>query len=73
MILAPTRWKLRKAIKATNQVMNELRVVKHPDKTVIGRVARGFDFLGYWFSQRVWESLGKLWKEWLKICVGFTS
>ncbi|NER24469.1 MAG: hypothetical protein F6J96_27955 [Symploca sp. SIO1C2] len=50
VILAPTRWKLRKAIKATNQVMSELRVVKHPDKTVIGSVARGFDFLGYWFS-----------------------
>ena len=50
MILAPTRWKLRKAIKATNQVMSELRVIKHPDKTFIGRVARGFDFLGYWFS-----------------------
>ncbi|NET60801.1 MAG: reverse transcriptase [Symploca sp. SIO2E6] len=50
VILAPTRWKLRKAIKATNQVMSELRVVKHPLKTFIGRVARGFDFLGYWFS-----------------------
>ncbi|WAN68866.1 reverse transcriptase/maturase family protein [Moorena producens JHB] len=50
VILAPTRWKLRKAIKATNQVMNELKVIKHPDKTKIGRIARGFDFLGYWFS-----------------------
>ncbi len=50
VILAPTRWKLRKAIKATNQVMSDLRVVKHPDKTFIGRVAKGFDFLGYWFS-----------------------
>ena len=50
VILAPTRWKLRKAIKPTNQVMSELRVVKHPDKTFIGRVAQGFDFLGYWFS-----------------------
>ncbi|NER92201.1 reverse transcriptase/maturase family protein [Moorena sp. SIO3A2] len=50
VILAPTRWKLRKAIKATNQVMNELKVLKHPDKTFIGRIARGFDFLGYWFS-----------------------
>ncbi len=30
--------------------MSELLVVKHPEKTFIGRVARGFDFLGYWFS-----------------------
>ncbi|NEO96202.1 MAG: reverse transcriptase, partial [Moorea sp. SIO3G5] len=50
VILAPTRWKLRKAIKATNQVMNELKVLKHPDKTFIGRIVRGFDFLGFWFS-----------------------
>lgn len=50
VILAPTRWKLRQAIKAVNEVMFELRVVQHPDKTFIGRIARGFDFLGYWFS-----------------------
>jgi len=50
VILAPTRWKLRRAIRAVNQVMNELLVEKHPDKTFIGRIARGFDFLGYFFS-----------------------
>ncbi|NEP54266.1 MAG: hypothetical protein F6K65_37965, partial [Moorea sp. SIO3C2] len=50
VILAPTRWKLRKAIKVVNQVMAELRVEKHPEKTWIGRIAQGFDFLGYWFS-----------------------
>ncbi|NEP26260.1 MAG: hypothetical protein F6K49_31130 [Moorea sp. SIO3I6] len=50
LILAPTRWKLRKGIKVVNQVMAELRVEKHPEKTFIGRIAQGFDFLGYWFS-----------------------
>ena len=50
VVLAPTRWKLRKAIKAVNEVMADLLVEKHPDKTFIGRIARGFDFLGYWFS-----------------------
>ena len=35
VILAPTRWKLRRAIKAVNEVMAELRVEKHPDKTLI--------------------------------------
>ncbi|NET86341.1 MAG: hypothetical protein F6J94_32115 [Moorea sp. SIO1F2] len=50
VVLAPTRWKLRKAIKAVNEVMAELRVQKHPDKTFIGRIAKGFDFLGYWFT-----------------------
>jgi hypothetical protein len=30
--------------------MAELKVQQHPDKTFIGRVSRGFDFLGYRFS-----------------------
>ncbi|TEU19092.1 MAG: hypothetical protein E3J21_04585 [Anaerolineales bacterium] len=50
VILAPTRWKLRKAIKVVNQTLAELKVQQHPDKTFIGRIARGFDFLGYRFS-----------------------
>jgi retron-type reverse transcriptase len=50
VILAPTRWKLRRAIKVVNQTLAELEVEQHPDKTFIGRIARGFDFLGYRFS-----------------------
>ncbi|NEP62463.1 MAG: hypothetical protein F6K31_36965 [Symploca sp. SIO2G7] len=30
--------------------MAALKVEKHPDKTCIGRIAKGFDFLGYRFS-----------------------
>ncbi len=37
IIIAPTRWKLRKAIRRVNQTLNELRVEQHPDKTTIGR------------------------------------
>jgi len=47
VILAPTRWQLRKAVKIVNQTLNDLRVEQHPDKTFIGRIAHGFDFLGY--------------------------
>jgi hypothetical protein len=50
LILAPTRWKLRKAIRILNRTFNELRLVKHPEKTLIGRAERGFDFLGYHFD-----------------------
>ncbi|MBD2440971.1 reverse transcriptase/maturase family protein [Nostoc sp. FACHB-110] len=50
VVLAPTRWKLRAAISAVNQVMNQLEVEQYPDKTFIGRITRGFDFLGYWFT-----------------------
>jgi hypothetical protein len=27
--------------------VSELKVEQHPDKTFIGRIERGFDFLGY--------------------------
>ena len=50
VILAPTRWKLRAAIRLVNQTLAELHVEQHPDKTFIGRISRGFDFLGYVFS-----------------------
>lgn len=47
VILAPTRWKLRAAIRIVNQCMTSLKVEKHPQKTFIGLIQRGFDFLGY--------------------------
>jgi RNA-directed DNA polymerase len=49
VVLAPSRWKLRKAIKIVNQTLAELKVRQHPDKTFIGRIDRRFDFLGYRF------------------------
>lgn len=51
VVLAPTRWKLRKAIRTVNETLRELRVEQHPDKTYIGRIANGFDFLGFHLSQ----------------------
>ena len=50
LVLAPTRWKLRKAVKLLNKIFDELRLEMHPDNTFIGRVSRGFDFLGYRFQ-----------------------
>ncbi len=50
VVLAPTRWKLRQAIKAVNKVLDVLLLETHPDKSFIGRTSRGFDFLGYRFS-----------------------
>jgi hypothetical protein len=57
VVLSPSRWKLRKAIKAANQVLEQLKVEKHPDKTFIGWVDRGFDFLGYHFTSRAGQGL----------------
>ena len=50
VVLAPTRWKLRSAIRTINQILAVLKVEQHPDKTFIGRINRGFDFLGYRFQ-----------------------
>jgi len=36
--------------KVVNQTLGVLNLEKHSDKTFIGRIERGFDFLGYHFS-----------------------
>ena len=41
VILAPTRWSLRRAVVIVNETLRELRVEQHPDKTFIGRIPRG--------------------------------
>ena len=41
VVLAPTRWKLRAAVKALNQAMGALWLAKHPGKTFIGRIEKG--------------------------------
>jgi len=56
LVVAPTRWKLRQAVRVVNQTLEYLKVKQHPDKTFIGKACRGFDFLGYAF----WPSLAVL-------------
>ena len=51
MVLSPTRWKLRKAIKTVNQHFEKLMLKQHSDKATIGRIKNAFDFLGYLFGQ----------------------
>lgn len=50
VVLASTRWKLRRAARIMQQTLAELKVQTHPDKTFLGRTPRGFDFLGYHFG-----------------------
>jgi hypothetical protein len=47
LVMANTRWKLRRAVRIVNETLATLGLEKHPEKTTIGRVAKGFDFLGY--------------------------
>lgn len=50
VVLSPSRWKLRAAVRTVNQTMAQLKMEQHPDKTFVGRISRGFDFLGYRIS-----------------------
>ncbi len=47
VIMAKTRWALRRVVQQVNTILDHLKLEKHPDKTFIGRIDRGFDFLGY--------------------------
>ncbi len=50
LILCKTRWQLRRAVKQLNRFLNLFGFNQHPDKTFIGRVEKGFDWLGYQFD-----------------------
>ena len=50
VVLSPTRWALRRAVSLVNRTLEELKVEQHPGKTFVGKVERGFDFLGYRIS-----------------------
>lgn len=47
IVLAKTRWHLRKAVRTVNQDFNQLKVEQAPDKIFIGNISKGFDLLGY--------------------------
>lgn len=47
LIMTKTRWQNRGAIKQLNHYFEKLKIKQHPDKTFIGRIEIGFDFLGY--------------------------
>lgn len=50
LVLTETRWALRRAIKQLNTLMALGGFNAHPDKTQIGRLDKGFDWLGVWFG-----------------------
>ncbi len=48
--VVPTRWKLKRAVRAANQVLASLGLEKAHAKTFLGPVDRGFTFLGYYIQ-----------------------
>lgn len=45
-----TRWHLRKAIKRLREFFDLGGFETHPDKTQLGKIEQGFDWLGLWYS-----------------------
>jgi hypothetical protein len=59
LVLSPTRWRLRRAVATLKRGLAQLKLSTHPDKTFIGRIERGFDFLGYHFSRQPLRLAGR--------------
>ena len=51
IIFTKTRWQLRKAVKKLNQFFNQFSFKQHPDKTFIGKIDKGFDWMGFQFAR----------------------
>ena len=49
-MLAKNRWQLKKAVRIIKQIVSKLKLSLHSEKKFIGRISRGFDFLGYFFK-----------------------
>lgn len=47
VILTRTRWQLRRAVRRLNQWFQLFGMQQHPGKTFIGRVDKGFDWMGF--------------------------
>ncbi|ENB9205671.1 TPA: transposase [Serratia marcescens] len=63
LLLTHTRRQLRQCIKRLHEFFDLGGFETHPDKTQLGRIERGFDWLGVWFSAqgatiapRAWEN-----------------
>ena len=50
LIMVNTKHQLRKVIKLTHKILNAVQLKMHPDKTYLGCIKKGFDFLGVHFS-----------------------
>lgn len=50
VIMVKTKHQLRKMIKLTYKILEKLKLKMHPDKTFLGCIKKGFDFLGVHFG-----------------------
>lgn len=52
LFLSQRRWPVRRAVARLHQYFENTGFECHPDKTTVGRVEKGFDWLGVWFDER---------------------
>lgn len=50
VVLTRSRWQLRRSVKRLYEFFDLGGFETHPDKTQLGRIERGFDWLGVWFT-----------------------
>jgi len=74
VILTTSRHRLKRGIRLVNRTLNHLKLTKHPDKTGMGSIDRGFTFLGYHHTRaglkpakdtiiRFWQHLTRLYEQ----------
>lgn len=59
VILAHTRWQLRRQVRALNGFFNAGGFEQHPDKTYIGKLAKGYDWMGAQISDAGVEGIAQ--------------
>ena len=64
LLLCKTRRQLRVAVRISHEVLAALKLDKAPDKTYIGKLAKGIDFLGYHFGRCASEGVAIAEKTW---------
>ncbi|BEO54296.1 hypothetical protein SMQE21_42360 [Serratia marcescens] len=50
LLFIRTRWQLRRSVKRRHEFFDLGGFETHPDKTQLGRIKHGFDWLGVWFT-----------------------
>jgi len=51
-VLTKSKTALRKVVKITHEVINSLQFQLHPCKTYIGKISKGFNFLGFYMDDQ---------------------
>ncbi|HGG6427541.1 TPA: reverse transcriptase domain-containing protein [Salmonella enterica subsp. enterica serovar Kottbus] len=52
LYLSQRRWPVRRAIARLHRYFDDTGFTCHPNKTMVGRTTKGFDWLGVWFDER---------------------